>query len=79
MKQKENIIYERVTAQVKFFSRDKGFGFAKRPNKDDVFISQKALDDSGIPSVKENQWIEFDLVPVKDKGGKAINIKKVEK
>lgn len=74
-----NIIYERVTAQVKFFSREKGFGFIKRPNKDDVFVSQKALDDSNIPYVKENQWVEFDLVPVKGKGGKAINIKKVDK
>jgi len=71
----ENIIYERVRAQVKFYDRAKGFGFAKRPNKNDVFISQKALEESGIQHVRENDWILFDLVPTKNGKSKAIRIK----
>jgi cold shock CspA family protein len=77
---KEHIIYERCRAQVKFYSRDKGFGFIKRPNKADIFLSQRELDLSNIPYVKENEWIEFDLVPVKGReSGKAVNIRKMEK
>lgn len=76
---KENIIYERCSGIVKFFARDKGFGFIKRPNKSDVFLGVVALEKSGIPFVKEGDLLDFDLVPVKGKGGKAINIKRITK
>lgn len=75
----EKIIYERVTAKIKFFSREKGFGFIKRPNKPDVFISELAFTKSGIQNLRENDIVEFDLIPVKDKGGKAANIKLISK
>lgn len=71
--------YERLQAQCKFFDRQKGFGFLKRPNKPDVFFTAKMLDRAKIKTVEENDIIEFDLVPVSGKGGKAINLKKVEK
>jgi len=72
---KENKVYERCTAQVKFYSRDKGFGFLKRPNKDDVYFSQSTLERCGIRSIKENDTVDFDLIPVPGKGGKAQNMK----
>lgn len=75
MKSKDNMVYERCTAQVKFFSRDKGFGFLKRDNKDDVFFSQYTLNESGIRNIRENDVVSFDLVPVTGKGGRAINMK----
>ena len=68
-----------MQAQVKFFSRDKGFGFLKRTGKLDVFLSNKELERAGIKDVKENEVLEFDLMPVPGKGGKALNLKKVEK
>lgn len=72
----DKIVYERVKAPVKFYSRDRGYGFCKRDGKQDVFFTSKALERSGITSgVKENDILEFDLVPVAGKGGKAINIK----
>lgn len=71
--------YERIQAPVKFFSHDRGYGFIKRPNKQDIFFTSKVLERAGIKSVKENDLLEFDLVPVAGKGGKAINIVKVEK
>lgn len=72
----EKIIYERIKAPVKFYSRDRGYGFCKRDGKLDIFFTSKALERSGIMNgVKENEMLEFDLVPVQGKGGKAINIK----
>lgn len=71
--------YERIQAPVKFYERVKGYGFIKRANKPDIFFTSKMLEKAGIDNVKENDLLEFDLVPVQGKGGKAINIKKVEK
>ena len=68
---------ERIQAPVKFYSRERGYGFIKRPNKPDIFFTSKMLEKAGIDSVKENDLLEFDLIPVQGKGGKAINIKKV--
>ena len=72
-------IYERMQAPVKFYDRTRGYGFLKRPNKQDVFFTTKMLDRAGIKNVEENDILEFDLVPVSGKGGKAINLKKVDK
>lgn len=73
--------YERIQAPVKFFSHDRGYGFIKRPNKQDIFFTSKVLERAGIKSVKENDLLEFDWIPSQEpgKGGKAINIVKVEK
>lgn len=69
--------YERIQAPVKFYDHVKGYGFLKRPNKPDIFFTGKMLERANISTVKENDVLEFDLVPVPNKGGKAINIKKV--
>ena len=71
--------YERIQAQCKFYDHAKGFGFIKRPNKPDIFFTAKMLEKAGITNIKENDMLEFDLIPVPGKGGKAINIKRVEK
>ena len=69
--------YERIQAAVKFFSRDRGYGFLKRANKPDIFFTSKVLEKAGLKEVNENDMLEFDLVPVQGKGGKAINVRKV--
>jgi cold shock CspA family protein len=79
MSKVEKPVYERIQAQVKFYSHDRGYGFCKRPNKMDVFFTGKALAKANIHNPKENDWLEFDLCPVQGKGGKAINIVKVDK
>ncbi len=80
-KKSERIIYPRLTAEVKFYSRDKQFGFLKQDNKPDIYISAGELDKAKLAYVKEGDWLEFDLIPDNrpGKGGKAANIKKVEK
>lgn len=77
----ENVIYERLQAKVKFFSRDKGFGFLKRNNKPDIFFGAEDLESAGIDfgHVNENDVLEFDLVPVAGKPSKAKNIKYISR
>lgn len=76
---KEHIIYERHKAKVKFYSREKGYGFLERvDNKPDVFFSMTGLEKAGLSYVKTGAILEFDLFPVPGKGGKAINIKLIK-
>lgn len=74
-----NDVYERIKAPVKFYDKNRGYGFIKRPNKPDIFFTAKILDRAGIQSIKEDEMLEFDLVPIQGKGGKAINLKKIDK
>lgn len=71
--------YERIQAAVKFFDFTKGYGFLKRPNKPDIFFTSKALERANISKINENDLLEFDLVPIQGKGGRAINLKKIDK
>lgn len=78
----DNIIYPRIQAHCKFFSRTKGYGFLKRPNKPDVFFTNNDLlkADINLNHVGENDLFEFDLIPVRGKeGGKAANMKLIQK
>jgi cold shock CspA family protein len=70
---------ERLQAPIKFYSVERGYGFIKRPNKPDIFFTGKQLLKAGIKDIKEDELVEFDLVPIPGKGGKAINIVKVSK
>jgi cold shock CspA family protein len=71
--------YERLQAPVKFYDHERGYGFLKRPNKPDIFFTGKQLLKAGIKDIKPDELVEFDFVPVSGKGGKAINIKRIEK
>lgn len=69
--------YERVQGACKFYSQERGYGFIKQSGKPDIFFTAKMLERAGIKAIKEDDLLEFDLVPVPGKGGKAINIRKV--
>ena len=72
--------YERIQAPIKFYSKERGYGFFKREGKLDIFFTNKTLERAGYTNAKENEVFEFDWVPpTDDKGGKAINLKKVNK
>jgi CspA family cold shock protein len=51
------------TGTVKFFNREKGFGFVTRDEGgEDVFLHISALERAGLDNVAEGQTIEFNLV-----------------
>lgn len=53
----------RKTGTVKFFNVTKGFGFIQ-PNdgSKDVFVHNKAVQSSGLPGLKENDTVSFEIV-----------------
>jgi CspA family cold shock protein len=61
---------------VKWFNSEKGFGFIRRDEGDDVFVHYSAIAGDGFRSLEEGQRVEFDVVPGR-KGPQAANVSKV--
>ncbi len=55
---------------VKFFNEEKGFGFIKEENGQDIFVHVSGLKDQ----IKENDTVVFDIQEGK-KGLNAVNVK----
>jgi cold shock protein len=61
------------TGTVKFYNREKGFGFIKVDGQnEDLFVHQTGL----IDDISENDQVEFDQEKGK-KGMNAVNVKRV--
>jgi len=65
-----------MSGTVKFFNRDKGFGFiVPEGGGKDVFVHVSAVQASGLPGLEDGQKVTFDTEPdKKGKGPKAINL-----
>jgi len=65
---------DRVTGTVKWFSRQKGYGFISQPNGPDVFVHYSAIDGGGYRNLEEGQTVEFEIEQG-PKGLQAANVK----
>jgi cold shock protein len=61
------------TGKVKFFDKDKGFGFASRDDGGDVFVPKSALPD-GLEELKSGTRIEFGVAAGK-RGEQALSVR----
>ena len=46
---------------IKWFNSEKGFGFIKREDGDDVFVHHTSIQGSGFKSLNEGEEVEFDV------------------
>ncbi len=58
---------------VKWFNKDKGYGFIAREEGDDVFVHFSAIVGKGFKTLVEGQKVTFDIFE-DEKGAKAENV-----
>jgi CspA family cold shock protein len=61
---------------VKWFNPEKGFGFIRQDDGDDVFVHHTAIIGEGYRSLDEGQRVSFDVTEGK-KGPQASNVTKL--
>lgn len=61
---------------VKWFNPEKGYGFIRRDDGEDVFVHYSAIQGEGFRSLEEGQRVEFEVTEGK-KGPQAANVTKV--
>jgi CspA family cold shock protein len=65
----------KFTGTVKWFSKEKGYGFITRDdNKGDVFVHFSAIQQRGFKTLQEGQKVEFE-VEQDAKGPRAKNVR----
>ena len=64
-----------MQGKVKWFNKEKGFGFIEREGTEDVFVHFSAIQGDGFKSLDEGQKVTFDIVDG-PKGLQAANVTK---
>jgi CspA family cold shock protein len=64
---------ERITGTVKWFSRQKGYGFIQPETGDDVFVHYSAIQGSGFRNLEEGEQVEF-AIESSPKGPHAADV-----
>ena len=62
-----------MQGKVKWFNKEKGFGFIEREDGNDVFVHYSAIQQEGFKSLQEGDAVEFDIVEG-PKGLQAANV-----
>ena len=62
-----------MIGRVKWFNAEKGFGFIKREDGEDVFVHFSAIQAAGFKSLNEGDEVSFDIVEG-DRGPQAANV-----
>jgi len=65
-----------VLGKVKWFNKDKGYGFIEREDGGDVFVHFSAIQGDGFKTLVEGQDVEFDIVEG-TRGPQAANVVKL--
>ncbi len=65
-----------MIGRVKWFSKEKGYGFIERDDGDDVFVHYSAIQEEGFKTLEEGQEVEFEIVEG-TRGPQAANVMKV--
>jgi CspA family cold shock protein len=63
---------------VKWFSREKGYGFVRRENGEEVFVHHSDIDGDGFRALRQGEAVEFEIV-TNDRGPRAARVERLEK
>ena len=61
---------------VKWFNKDKGYGFISDEDGNDIFVHYTGIVSEGYKSLEEGAAVEFDVVNG-EKGPQAVNVVKL--
>lgn len=65
-----------MDGKVKWFNKDRGFGFIEREDGDDVFVHYSEIQEEGFKTLVEDEPVEFEVVQG-PKGLQAANVVKL--
>jgi CspA family cold shock protein len=65
-----------ANGKVKWFNKDKGYGFIERDNQTDVFVHYSAIEGDGFKTLEENERVEFDMIETA-KGMQATRVRRL--
>lgn len=54
---------EREIGTVKWFNKEKGYGFIEREDGDDLFVHYSAIQSNGFRSLQDGQKVEYTVGP----------------
>ena len=60
---------------VKWFNREKGYGFITTETGEDIFVHHTSINEEGFRTLEEGQKVSFDVVKGQ-KGMQASNVRK---
>jgi CspA family cold shock protein len=63
-----------ITGKVKWFSKQKGYGFIATAEGKDVFVHHSGIVGEGFKSLNDGQDVEFEIAQG-PKGEQAVNVK----
>lgn len=66
-----------MQGKVKWFNKEKGYGFIEREDGSDVFVHFSAIEMDGFKTLQEGETVEFEVVDG-PKGLQAANVTKAE-
>ncbi|MCK6556509.1 cold-shock protein [Candidatus Binatia bacterium] len=64
-----------ATGTVKWFNAEKGYGFIRQENGEDVFVHYSAIVGDGFKSLEQGEQVSFDVTDGR-KGPQASNVSK---
>lgn len=62
-----------MIGKVKWFSKQKGYGFIERENGQDVFVHYASVVGEGFRTLEEGQTVDFDVIEG-PRGEQAANV-----
>ena len=65
-----------ASGKVKWFNKDKGYGFIEREGQSDVFVHYSAIEGDGFKTLEENERVEFDMIETA-KGMQATRVRRL--